>query len=148
MDTADAYGGVVVNAQGQVLLREPANHFDGYVWTLAKGRPEPGDTPEKTALREVREETGAEVRIVCRIPGIFSSRSSSTIYFLMAFVRQAGEPDWETQSLLWASFEEAQSLVGQTTNMAGRQRDSAVLEAAEQLLQQPGISQQVLDALA
>lgn len=55
---ATAYGGVLLNAEGQVLLREPTNHFDGYVWTFAKGRPELGDEPEQTALREVREETG------------------------------------------------------------------------------------------
>ena len=57
-----AYGGVVINDQGEILLREPRNHFDGYVWTFPKGRPEkeqrPGETPEETAFREVLEETG------------------------------------------------------------------------------------------
>jgi 8-oxo-dGTP diphosphatase len=143
METADAYGGVVVNAEGRVLLREPTNHFDGYVWTLAKGRPAPGDTPEQAALREVGEETGAEVRIVCRIPGVYRSLSSGTVYFLMAYVRSVGEPDWETQALRWADFAEAYALVEQTTNVAGRRRDRAVLEAAEQLLRQPDVRQRV-----
>ena len=35
----------------------------GYSWSLAKGTPEPGETLEQTALREVREETGLEVEI-------------------------------------------------------------------------------------
>ena len=32
-------------------------------WSLAKGTPDPGETIEETALREVREETGLEVEI-------------------------------------------------------------------------------------
>ena len=32
-------------------------------WTLAKGTPDPGETLEETALREVREETGLEVEL-------------------------------------------------------------------------------------
>jgi 8-oxo-dGTP pyrophosphatase MutT (NUDIX family) len=43
----------------RVLLRRPRGDFDGYVWTFPKGRPEPGETPELAALREVKEETGA-----------------------------------------------------------------------------------------
>ncbi|MGH9919477.1 MAG: hypothetical protein ACRD6W_11505, partial [Nitrososphaerales archaeon] len=34
------YGGVVFNLAGAVLLREPKNHFDDYVWTFPKGRPD------------------------------------------------------------------------------------------------------------
>jgi len=32
-------------------------------WSLAKGTPDPGETLEETALREVREETGLEVEL-------------------------------------------------------------------------------------
>ena len=53
-----AYGGIVVDAKGRILLREPSGHFDGYVWTFPKGRPQPGETAEEAALRETREETG------------------------------------------------------------------------------------------
>lgn len=31
-----AYGGVIVDTEGRVLLREPSDHFDGYVWTFSK----------------------------------------------------------------------------------------------------------------
>ena len=36
---------------------------ENYRWSLAKGTPDPGETLEETALREVREETGLEVEI-------------------------------------------------------------------------------------
>lgn len=34
------------------------------IWGLPKGTPMPGETLEETALREVREETGLEVRLI------------------------------------------------------------------------------------
>jgi 8-oxo-dGTP pyrophosphatase MutT (NUDIX family) len=37
------------------------------LWTLPKGTPKAGETPEVTALREVREETGLLTRIVAEI---------------------------------------------------------------------------------
>ena len=81
--SADAYGGVLINERGAVQLREPANHFGGYVWTFAKGRPDPGETPEQTALREVLEETGQAARIIALIPEVFAGTTTSTVFFLM-----------------------------------------------------------------
>jgi len=37
------------------------------VWGLPKGTPEAGESLEETALREVREETGLEARIVDKV---------------------------------------------------------------------------------
>lgn len=37
------------------------------VWGLPKGTPDPGETIEQTAVREVSEETGLQVRIVGKI---------------------------------------------------------------------------------
>lgn len=66
--------------------------IENFRWSLAKGTPDPGETLEETALREVREETGLEVEIdsplgvidywfVGREPGI---RFHKTVhYYLM-----------------------------------------------------------------
>lgn len=44
----NAYGGVLVNDLGHVLLRRVANNFGGYVWSWPKGRQDPGESPEAT----------------------------------------------------------------------------------------------------
>ncbi|MEE3508525.1 NUDIX domain-containing protein [Pseudomonas sp. 10C3] len=128
---AGAYGGVLLTHTGQILLREPSNHFDGYVWTFAKGKAELGDSPEQTALREVREETGYEGEVIDVLPGVFKGGTSTNAYFVMRHIGSQGPLDWETWSTRWVSFEEAQRLIEQTTNSIGRMRDLAVLVAAK-----------------
>jgi 8-oxo-dGTP pyrophosphatase MutT (NUDIX family) len=132
-----AYGGVVVDATGRVLLREPTNHFGGYVWTFPKGKADPGEDPETAALREVLEETGCAARILAPVPGDFTGDTSMNHYFLMAEA-VPGAPlaahDGETAQVRWVSFEAAKALISQTPNLKGKVRDLAVLEAAKGLL--------------
>ena len=128
------YGGVVINADGKLLLREPKDHFDGYVWTFPKGKPEPGETEVEAALREVWEETGVVGSIAKRIPGEFQGSTSKTIYFLMTVERETGELDDETQSTAWVTVDEAVRRIQQTTNPIGQKRDLAVLKAASALI--------------
>jgi 8-oxo-dGTP pyrophosphatase MutT (NUDIX family) len=128
-----AYGGVVVDTNGLVLLREPKNHFDGYVWTFAKGRPDPGETPQATALREVKEETGVDAKIVGPLPGEFAGGTTINRYFIMqASVGSGGvaPDDPETASIKWLSVEDAKRHIEKTANPTGRHRDQTVLAAA------------------
>ena len=59
-----ASGGMLCNDAGQILLRRVTNDFGGYRWTYPRGRPDPGETPEQTALRETLEETGYTAEII------------------------------------------------------------------------------------
>lgn len=49
----DAAGGIVQNANGEVLVIDRRGYID-----LPKGKSEAGETPKQNALREVNEETG------------------------------------------------------------------------------------------
>jgi 8-oxo-dGTP pyrophosphatase MutT (NUDIX family) len=131
---ADAYGGVVMSGGGRVLLREPSLHFGGYVWTFAKGRPDPGETAQQTALREVLEETGYSARILAPIPGVFAGTTGSTVMYLMDASYPPVPAGQETKSLRWVSIAEARELIALTTTVTGVQRDLAILDAAIEVL--------------
>ena len=129
-----AYGGVIFNDQGKILLREPKKHFDNYVWTFPKGRQRPGETPEETAFREVLEETGINAKIRKQLPGVYEGGTTETIFFLMSLIEDTGKFDGETQSIIWVTSQEAKALISMTTNPIGRERDLKVLEDALRLI--------------
>lgn len=91
--TATSAGGVVVRHQDGrpwLVVGSRRRERDGRTWTLPKGTPEQGETTEQTALREVAEETGLEVRIVEPLESIsytFTQRGArihkTVFYFLM-----------------------------------------------------------------
>ena len=125
-----AYGGVLIDDDRRVLLREPNGHYGDYVWTFAKGGANSGESPEDAALREVREETGIEAEIVGEIPGWFVGTTSDTKFFLMRPVHDHADFHSETAAIRWATFEQAVELIGETISTTGKARDLAVLSAA------------------
>ncbi len=55
----------VIEPQGK-----PKNRASATVLALPKGNVDPGERPEQTAVREVREETGVEAELVCKLDDI------------------------------------------------------------------------------
>lgn len=127
---ANAFGGVVIDGDGRVLLRRPQGDYDGYVWTFPKGKRDPGESAAQCALRETAEETGYAVLLLAPIPGGFAGGTSVSAYFLMTAEGPQGPFDAETAATRWATPAQARTLIALTRNALGRQRDLAVLDAA------------------
>lgn len=90
-----AAGGVVIDTERTnsplVLLVHRPKYDD---WSFPKGKLDPGETIEQAALREVKEETGLDCRIIENLPQVKYSyqnrdgriRLKVVHYFLMEFV--------------------------------------------------------------
>ena len=86
-------------------------------WSLAKGTPDEGETLEETALREVREETGLEVKLGSTLGSIeywFADRDSEVryhktvhFYLMKAVGGDTERHDPEFDVVRWFPFEEA-----------------------------------------
>ena len=120
--TATSAGGIVVRTIAGVphlVAGRRHREHDGGSWTLPKGTPNPLETLEETALREVAEETGLEVRIVApidRIEYVFvqgGAKIHKTVhYFLMEPVGgDLQDHDHEFEEVRWISFDEAPDLL-------------------------------------
>ena len=71
--TATSAGGIVVRyetGRPQFVVGSRRRERVGRTWTLPKGTPKGAETIEETALREVAEETGLEVRITAPLDAI------------------------------------------------------------------------------
>ena len=106
-------GGVLLE-DGKVLLIRTRNLKGEEVWTFPKGLVEPGESPERAALREVFEETGYEAEILRPLGQVTywfvrdGKRVKKTVdWFLMRPIRRVKEPDWEVEGVAWVSLEEA-----------------------------------------
>jgi 8-oxo-dGTP pyrophosphatase MutT (NUDIX family) len=125
-----AYGGVLINDAGRVLLRKPRGLHKTRVWTFAKGKPDEGETGEQTALREVFEETGVRAKIIRRIVVPPDEAALSDEYFLMTPMEETGRFDDETVAIVWATRGEAEELISMTEDPERRERDLKILRFA------------------
>jgi 8-oxo-dGTP pyrophosphatase MutT (NUDIX family) len=127
--TATSAGGIVVRYEGdtpQLVVGCRRRDRDIVTWTLPKGTPNPGETREQTAIREVGEETGLEVRISRPLESIEywfvqgGTRIHKTVhYFLMDETGgDLGRHDHEFESVRWVAFDEAQHLLTFETERA------------------------------
>jgi 8-oxo-dGTP pyrophosphatase MutT (NUDIX family) len=109
---ATSCGGVVIRhgQQGpEIVLGSRQRERLGTSWTLPKGTPSGGESAEETALREVMEETGLEVRVVAPIGPIdyYFTQSGTRIhktvhFFLMEPVGgDLGAHDHEFDEVRW-----------------------------------------------
>lgn len=127
--TATSAGGIVIRhdrGSAELVVGRRARARDGVTWTLPKGTPNARETTEETALREVREETGLDVRIVRPFDDIHyafvqgRTRIHKTVhYFLMVPTGgDLGRHDHEFDEVRWIGFDEAGALLTFETERA------------------------------
>ena len=74
----------LVDADGRVLLSQrPAGKALAGLWEFPGGKVEPGESPEASLIRELREELGIEVREACLAPLAFASHAYEEFHLLM-----------------------------------------------------------------
>ncbi len=138
--SAESFGGVVVRSEGDALavaMIRTRNLKGEPVWTLPKGTPDEGESPEETAVREVAEETGLKVRILQPLEANtywFVStqdraryRKTVRLYLMEATGGDTGDHDYEIDEVRWVSIDEA---VRMATYPSDRKVLKAVADAA------------------
>lgn len=111
------------------------------LWALPKGTPEPGETLEETALREVREETGVEVAIEGSLGDItywFSRPQEGVRYYKTVhhfLMRPTGgstdDHDLEFDEVRWVPLQEALGLLTYANEAKVLRRAMALIEERE-----------------
>ena len=109
-------GGVVVRGDETIVIVPTRRGAQGQkVLALPKGHVDPGETPAQTALREVREETGADAELIEKLGDVryFYQRGGKRIFKRVTFYLFAyrggsiDDHDDEVEEARWMPLTEA-----------------------------------------
>lgn len=140
--SATSAGGIVIRREAgvpQFVAGRRRREGSGFAWTLPKGTPNPGETTEQTALREVTEETGLEVRITGPLDSIaytFVARGvrihKTVHYFLMEPTGgDLTQHDREFDTVRWVNLSDAGGLLTFETERSLVERTAQQLTSEE-----------------
>lgn len=119
---ATSAGGIVIRSTisgPEVVLGKRRSERDNVTWSLPKGTPDGEESLEQTALREVTEETGLEVRIVAPVGHIeywffqAGRRIHKTVHYFLMEATSGGlaDHDQEFEEVRWVPLSEAEALM-------------------------------------
>ena len=119
---ATSAGGIVIRqlpTGHEIVLGKRLRERNGASWTLPKGTPSGAESVEQTALREVAEETGLEVRILAPVGPIeyFFTQNGVRVhktvhYFLMEAVGgDLAAHDHEFDEVRWVALGRAREIM-------------------------------------
>jgi 8-oxo-dGTP pyrophosphatase MutT (NUDIX family) len=113
-------------------------------WQLPKGLIDEGESSRKAALREVREEGGAETEVLEKIDTIkiffhyhYEGAPKELVlktitFYLMRYLKDTKEgPDFEVEKVSWLPFEEAYKTLTFTSEKKVLKKAEKILEARE-----------------
>jgi len=114
-------GGVIFRRSDNIIYVALVSVKGGRYWCLPKGLLEKGETPEMTAVREVREESGLTGRIVDKLGDINywyyfkgeNTKCRKTVHFyLMEYESgDTSQHDFEVETSEWFPLDEALSRI-------------------------------------
>ena len=106
-----AAGGLLWRANGtsqEIAIIHRPHHND---WSLPKGKLEPGESWQTTALREVWEETGCLAKLdsfAGSVAYTFNGIAKVVLFWNMSIVKEGEfKPNLEVDQLIWMSAKEA-----------------------------------------
>lgn len=74
----------LIDPDGRILIAQrPEGKALAGLWEFPGGKVEPGETPEETLIRELKEELGVETHESCLAPLSFASYSYEDFHLLM-----------------------------------------------------------------
>jgi len=140
-ERATSCGGVILRRSAEdteIVLGRRRRDDDRVTWSLPKGTPDGSETPEQTALREVAEETGLEVRILAPVGPIryfFTQRGrrihKTVHYYLMeATGGDMASHDHEFDDVAWVRLDDARVMMTFPTEREIVERALPLLDAA------------------
>ena len=132
--------GAVVFYRGDAVEYLLLHYASGH-WDFPKGNIEPGETPEQTALREIKEETGLDVKLV---PGfreeveyVYSRGGrrvrKKVIFFLAEAPSKEVRLSWEHVGYAWLLFDQALARLTYESSRRVLAKAHRTLKAAQKL---------------
>ncbi len=104
--------GVVIKKDGKYLLIQERKPVVYGQWNLPAGRVDVGDTLEKTAIKEAKEESGYDVKILRKL-GIYQNEATEAVkhaYHAEIIGGELAFPKDEIMDARWMTFDEIVSL--------------------------------------
>jgi len=111
--------GVVIEKEGKILLvQERKPHVYG-LWNFPAGHVKDGETPEETAIREAKEETGFDVELIVKL-GVYADEADPKPKHAFHAKIIGGELQFPSDELLdarWFSDDEIAEIKAQLRNL-------------------------------
>lgn len=124
MSDIPCVGAVVFDDRGRLLLVKRANPPAQGQWSLPGGRQEPNENALEGVVREVREETGLDVRVEREVGTVQRSAPSGDTYVIRDFLCRAEK----TQAVL-AGDDAADAAFFEIEQLGGLDTSEGLLEA-------------------